>query len=131
MEWKEYYTTLMLDSDGSDGCGEGLTFLTIIDAMANRTGLDFLFTTRDMDDANGDIIPEKLNDAPRFTMIIIEMAATERRKPPFVRITATTSGELPQGIRHGTYTFEMNGDAISETLPPEMFEDGEVKIDDV
>jgi len=44
----------------------------------------------------------------------------------FLEMTCKTTGQIPPGVKSGTYTLLLRGGDVCLDLPVEMFEDGEV-----
>ena len=124
MKWCEFYTGItLLESDRVTSTPG------FIDRMAMGVGFEAKLTNVRMDDAEGSLIIEKFEEEPTIILKVLSLTATKGGSV-VTAIVKTEGGELPRGVRHGTYVLDFKETAICEELPSEMFIDEEAPDDE-
>jgi len=114
MKWQEFYTHMFF-------CFEE-TGDNVLDLIAEGEGVPVRLATLNMFNDEGDF---KLDESLMMYIVVISIFADKKKAK--LHMVVKTRGELPEGIRHGTYELVYEERIISN-LPEEMFENQVVPL---
>src|SRR3989338_5246674 len=117
MKWHEYYgeRIYLYSKDVMDD---------VLLLMARGGGFPAKFVVPGVFDEQGVLNEDIFWEGTFFFLVIRSIVVDEKKEE--LHITVQTRGDLPAGVRHGTYELTFTWHGFSKELPEEMFEDEEV-----